>query len=304
MLRGARTGYDCGMHAVKRRWSWSRALLLCGLTFGLPCLGCGPDWHARYDESQDELAQTRGELADVQARLDQLEQDAEGMRALLEAQGEDMSNMAEVRARLQNELEEARAREAEHQARLSALRAMARQFRDMVAAGQLRVRIVRGNMVVELPDDVLFDSGRAEVKPAGEATLERVAEVLASVPNRDFLVAGHTDNVPVRRGSIHRNNWSLSAARGVAVVGYLTEHGMPPERLTAAGFADTRPVASNSSPEGRAQNRRIEIIVMPNLDELPDLSELEGDLESEAADDGGEAAAGEGDGSEGGPPSE
>jgi len=145
----------------------------------------------------------------------------------------------------------------------------------LVAAGQLRVRIVRGNMVVELPEGVLFDSGRAELRDAANATLERVAEVLASVPNRNFLVAGHTDNVPVGRRSRYDSNWELSAARGVAVVRFLAEHGMPPERLAAAGYADTQPVASNSTDEGRAQNRRIEIIVLPNLDELPDLSGLD-----------------------------
>ena len=168
--------------------------------------------------------------------------------------------------------------ERANEQRLASLRAMARQFRDMVAAGQLRVRIVRGNMVVELPENVLFDSGRAELREAAYETLERVAGVLGQVPNRNFLVAGHTDNVPVGRRSRYDSNWELSAARGVAVVRFLAEHGMNAERLAAAGYADTQPVASNADDEGRAQNRRIEIIVLPNLEELPDLSGLENEL--------------------------
>ena len=200
------------------------------------------------------------------------------MREVLELQGRDLSDMGSLRDQLQQELTEARAREAANRERLASMRRMAAAFRDMVAAGQLRVRIVRGNMVVELPEGILFDSGRANLRDEANATLEQVATVLASVPNRNFLVADHTDNVPVGRHSRYDSNWELSAARGVAVVRFLADHGLSPERLAAAGYADTQPVASNADDEGRAQNRRIEIIVLPNLDELPDLSGLEGDL--------------------------
>jgi chemotaxis protein MotB len=133
-------------------------------------------------------------------------------------------------------------------------------------------------MVVELPENVLFDSGRSELREAANGTLERVAEVLGHVPNRNFLVAGHTDDIPVGRRSRYDSNWELSAARGVSVVRFLAEHGMAAERLAAAGYAETQPVAANTTDEGRAQNRRIEIIVLPNLDELPDLSGLETEL--------------------------
>lgn len=215
-----------------------------------------------------------GELSDAQRRIEQLEGENRELREVLQAQGRDLTDMQSLR----EQLEAARARERTQQERLAALRNMARQFREMVAAGQLRVRIVRGNMVVELPESVLFDSGRAELRRTGSETLERVANVLASVPNRQFLVAGHTDNVPIGRRSRYDSNWELSAARGVAVVRFFTEHGLPAERVAAAGYADTQPVANNDTDEGRAQNRRIEIIVLPNLDELPDLSGLEGEL--------------------------
>jgi chemotaxis protein MotB len=102
------------------------------------------------------------------------------------------------------------------------------------------------------------------------------------VQNRNFLVAGHTDNVPVTRRMTARrhydSNWSLSALRGVAVVRFLASNGVPADRLAAAGYAETRPVASNDTTQGQAQNRRIEIIVMPNMDELPDLSGLGDEL--------------------------
>ncbi|MGE0787444.1 MAG: OmpA family protein [Sandaracinaceae bacterium] len=251
------------------------------VVLGTAVAGCGGrDWEHEYGQLQSEMDALRAEHQRSETRLHELEQENEQLRGVLQAQGADLSSAENLRTQLQQQLEEARRREAANQARLSALRAMARQFRDMVAAGQLRVRIVRGNMVVELPEGVLFDSGHAELREAANDTLERVAQVLQSVPNRSFLVAGHTDNVPVGRRSRYESNWELSAARGVAVVRFLAEHGMAPERLAAAGYADTQPVASNSTDEGRAQNRRIEIIVLPNLDELPDLSGLEGDVSS------------------------
>lgn len=259
----------------------NRTILSGALALLCVCLlgpGCGHDWEVDYNQLQSEHEQTQADLQRAQARLGELEEENGQMRGLLEAQGRDLSDMGSLRDGLEQELAAARARQEADRARLEAMRRMAAAFRDMVAAGQLRVRIVRGNMVVELPEGILFDSGRANLREAANATLEQVATVLASVPNRNFLVAGHTDNVPVSRRSRYDSNWELSAARGVAVVRFLSEHGLTAERLAAAGYADTQPVASNSEDEGRAQNRRIEIIVLPNLDELPDLSGLEDDL--------------------------
>jgi chemotaxis protein MotB len=144
----------------------------------------------------------------------------------------------------------------------------------MIASGKLRVRIVRGRMVVELSENILFDSGKSELKKEGTAALQEVAGVLSSIPDREFQIAGHTDNVPIKSAKFP-SNWGLSTARAVTVARSLASQGVPANRLSAAGYAESQPVASNDTPEGRAQNRRIEIVLMPNLDELPDLSSLE-----------------------------
>jgi chemotaxis protein MotB len=104
--------------------------------------------------------------------------------------------------------------------------------------------------------------------------LEQVSEVLATIDNREFQVAGHTDNVPIHT-SRFPSNWELSTARAVNVVKLMMEQGLEPARLSAAGYADTQPIGSNDDDEGRQQNRRIEISLVPNLDELPDLSALQ-----------------------------
>ena len=173
----------------------------------------------------------------------------------------------------QRALEELRARERAQQERLATFRRMIERFRSMIDSGRLRVRIVRNRMLIELSVNILFDSGRADLRDEGEVALSEIVQVLNSIPNRQFQVAGHTDNIPMR-SSRFQSNWELSTARAVNVARFMIDQGLNAERISAAGYAETQPVASNSTPEGRAQNRRIEIVLVPNLDELPDLSSL------------------------------
>jgi chemotaxis protein MotB len=170
-------------------------------------------------------------------------------------------------------VEELRAKQRQAEQRLATFRSMLERFNKMIASGKLRVRIVRGRMVVELSENILFDSGRADLKAEGQTALTEVASVLSSIQDRDFQIAGHTDNIPIKSARFP-SNWHLSTARALTVTTYLAEHGVTEKRLSAAGYADTQPAAANDTPEGRQQNRRIEIVLMPNLDELPDLSQL------------------------------
>ncbi len=249
----------------------------------LLALGCGNgEVEAENQRLRGELGELRRTYAELQGRLDGLERDNQAMLDQMRALGQNVNNLTEARAALEAELAAARRREEQAAARLSAFRRMLEQFREMIRAGQLRVRIVRGKMVVELPEGVLFDSGSAELKDTGKETLTRVAAILAGIESREFLVAGHTDDVPMRSRRFP-SNWELSAARGVVVARFLSENGMPAARLAAAGYADQQPVGSNDTEEGRAQNRRIEIVLMPNLDELPDLSALEQEIEDAPA---------------------
>ena len=169
-------------------------------------------------------------------------------------------------------LEEMRAREARARERVALFRTMVERFRAMIDAGQLRVQVTRNRMVVELPESVLFDTGRAELRPTGQLVLDQIGRVLSTM-GRDFQVAGHTDNVPIHNPQFP-SNWELSTARATTVARFLLGIGMEPRRLSAAGYADTQPVASNDTPDGRRQNRRIELVLLPDFEELPDLSAL------------------------------
>ena len=252
------------------------ALALCAVMVGA---GCGPSSEEvrlrhQNEELQGQLTSANNHGAELQHQLDTMSAQNSAMAQRLQALGENVTGLQQNLNDTTRALEELRSRERQAQARLDAFRQMIERFRAMIQAGRLRVRIVRNRMVVELPENILFESGDARIKDEGRTALTDVVNVLKQIPNREFQVTGHTDNVPIHSHHFP-SNWELSSERAVNVVRFMITQGMDANRLSAAGAADTAPVASNDAPEGRAQNRRIEIALLPNLDELPDLSSLE-----------------------------
>ncbi len=212
--------------------------------------------------------------------LQALDKDLEALATSVQHSKHDMQALRAQREALQTELEQAkrtieasRVEEAEATARVQAFRALLGQLAVMIEHGDLDVRVVRNQMVLHLPESVLFRSNDARVTKAGAALLDRVAEVLKAVDHREFQIAGHTDHLPIRYGAF-RDNWQLSAARALRVMLYLEKCGVAAQRLSASAYADTQPIADEATPEGRQKNRRIEIVLLPNLEELPDLSRL------------------------------
>lgn len=110
----------------------------------------------------------------------------------------------------------------------------------------------------------MFDSGKAELKPEGKELLLKVAEVLAGIPDQQVLVIGHTDNIPVTASRhLYATNWELSAARATAAVRFLCETGqVDPRRIGALGYGEHHPIADNATRQGRAKNRRIEVVIL------------------------------------------
>lgn len=215
---------------------------------------------ARIAELEESGTMTASDLA-------QCKKDRENLNKLVKGYTGEINDM-------QAALNEAAAREARAAKRIEEYNSMLRQLKSMIDAGKLKVRIVRNKMVIELPEAVLFPSGQAKLKDDGVKVLAEVGPVLASLGGRSFQVGGHTDNVPIKTRRFP-SNWQLSGARSIDVTQLLIEYGVPADRISAAAYADTQPVASNDTKEGRAQNRRIEIALVPNLDELPDLSGLD-----------------------------
>ncbi|MCP4678858.1 MAG: OmpA family protein [Deltaproteobacteria bacterium] len=237
---------------------------------GVVVVSCGvpqEQYDADITALKDALEQTKVELGKTTMQLAEMRNEKEGLERQLAGLNAEL-------ARLANENSEQAKLADQARKRLETFRKMLERFSAMVKSGKLKIKIVNNKMLVEMASAILFDSGSAKLSEEGEEALTQVAGILATIPNRNFQVAGHTDNVPIRKKRF-KSNWSLSAGRAVAVVQHLIENGVAMESVSAAGYGETQPVASNENEEGKAQNRRIEIVLQPNLDELPDLSSLE-----------------------------
>jgi chemotaxis protein MotB len=227
-----------------------------------------------------QIQDAEAQQGSVQARLDNATQLIETLTGKLEKLGQNVDALTKEKGKLSDAMTDATARLEELRKAKAAAEARAATFHDLIAklhamidSGQLKVQIREGRMIIALPNDILFDSGETAVKQNGKAALAKVAQVLASVPNRNFLIAGHTDNVPIKT-ALFPSNWELSTRRAVEVVHYLITQGMDPKFVAAAGYGEFDPVASNDTAEHRAQNRRIEIVLQPNLSDLPPLDDL------------------------------
>lgn len=253
------------------------AWVLLGTATVAACGYSEEEWQAKLRQVRELEAQVAERDAKIQAdqtRIGELGTE----RDRLQGQLRDLSTQAD---QLQVNLEEvqrlydeAKRQQERQAARLAMFRATLEKFRAMIQSGRLRVRIDRGRMVVEMASAVLFPSGSADLSDMGRTTLSELAAVLMTIPDRSFQVAGHTDNVPISSGR-YPDNWALSTARAVTVVRFFQEVGMSPSILAAVGYGEFQFVGDNNTEQGREQNRRIEIVLMPNLDELPDLSALE-----------------------------
>jgi chemotaxis protein MotB len=193
----------------------------------------GAELETALTAKQSELAQAQQRVKELQAQVDQLSastQKLESAKAALEQKSSEYEKMAAA-------------------------------LRGQIDAGRVELTELRGKMTVKMKDKILFSSGSATIAKEGKEALAAVAEVLRGLDGKVIRVEGHTDDVPLGRGAY--TNWELSTARALAVVRFLQDRGVDPKRLAAAGYGEHQPVAPNDTPEGRSQNRRIEIVLAP-----------------------------------------
>ena len=137
-------------------------------------------------------------------------------------------------------------------------------MKNEIAKGQVTISELKGKLTVNMEAAILFDSGKTDVKPEGLDILAKMVETLKNVSDKAIRIEGHTDDVQIT-GALTRTfptNWELSAARAINVTKFLQQQGIDPRNLSAAAYAEHKPVAENSSKEGRAKNRRIEITLV------------------------------------------
>ena len=236
---------------------------------------------AQRTHSQGRIIDLESALADAQARVAELEGEVSARGEELTRLNAEQAALLKDRSRLKasvgemaSALDELSLRKRVAEQRVAQYQDLLSRFQSLIDAGQLSVIIADGRMVVQLATDILFDSGSAELSEDGASALAAVSSILADIPDRRYQIEGHTDNVPIQTAQ-YPSNWELASARSIVVLRAMIEAGLDAARVSAASFADTRPVASNEEAGGRAVNRRIEIVVVPDLSQLPGFEELQ-----------------------------
>jgi chemotaxis protein MotB len=222
---------------------------------------------AKNQQLTDEITRLQEELAAAQARI--------------VAQQEQLTDMVKNSTSLKASIQEMQdalnvlhEQKRQTEARVAEFKKLLNSFKALIDAGKLKVKVVRGRMVVELPSDVLFASGSIDLSEGGKSAVSDVGSIFVTMKDREFQVEGHTDNQPIKTARFP-SNWELAAGRAIAVAQILVNAGLSPTHVSAASFGEFRPVSSNEKPESRAHNRRIEIVLVPDLSKVPGFEELE-----------------------------
>jgi chemotaxis protein MotB len=226
---------------------------------------------ASLDQERQRLKAEAEEKARLAKEGEQLRQEQSQLAASLDQERERLKAEADEKTRLERERE---AKEEEIRRLTRTQEELSRSLQDEIAKGNITIQQVRDRLTINMVDRVLFDSGRAQIKPAGLKVLKQVSDVLNKVTDKQIRIEGHTDNIPIstKLQDRYKTNWELSTARATTVVRYLIDQGgVQPQSLSAVGYADTHPIASNDSEAGRSSNRRIEIVLYPK-----DLSQIAG----------------------------
>jgi chemotaxis protein MotB len=265
--------------------------------------GCGyseDEWQAqlaRYSEVDSQHKRDQAELAQTKDSLESSRAKVAALTVELRKAGVDVDTLSAKlleegteRERLSADVDELKRAVQEYQARAAQLERIRSRFEVLRGKLQqltklgLKVEVRHNRMVISLPGDVLFPSGKDELKDDGKNVLAAVAEVIRgdqTLAERFFQVAGHTDAQPLKGGPF-KDNWGLSAMRARTVLVFLITKvdakegggGLDATRLHAAGYGETDPIAPNETPAERAKNRRVELVLMPNVEEMLDLKSL------------------------------
>lgn len=243
------------------------------------------DLQSRHDQLsaehlalQDNYATATTTIAGLQQDLERAARDIERLEQVLSTRsaeaGAAMSEMRQTIDRLQaenrdlsNQVEMERiAREARLAQMKSTYDQLVGKLESEIQRGEITISELQGKLTVNMVERILFDSGKAEIKSQGLEVLGRVGNILKQSRDKVVQVEGHTDSVPIsgRLKDRFPSNWELSTARAANVVHFLQDQvGIPGERLAVTGYGPYRPIAENDTPQGREQNRRIQIVLVP-----------------------------------------
>ncbi|MFB3925997.1 MAG: OmpA family protein [Syntrophales bacterium] len=244
------------------------------------CLVTQGTYLKKVDEADNlnkKVALLEQRTKELSAENDKLKKDNDELDKVLKARADDLSmkisdqkarisDLEDRNAALKKEIAELqKSKEEKIQEVSKTYGEMLEKMKTEIAQGQVTITELKGRLTVNMVDSILFDSGRAEVKADGLTVLQKVVDVLKGVRDKAIRIEGHTDNIRIKGALAHRypTNWELSAARALNVARYLQQQGIDPGLLSAVAFGEYKPIAKNDTSEGRARNRRIEIILVP-----------------------------------------
>ncbi|HTA89868.1 MAG TPA: OmpA family protein [Polyangiaceae bacterium] len=260
------------------------------LLLSLGVTACGysqEEWDQKVRENESLTNQLKAQTdAHKKSQSDYQEavQEIDGLKKQLADRGANLDNLNQSLAEQRKALEEYARRTEQLDAIRKRFELLQTKLQKLTQLG-LKVEVRNNRMLIQLPGDVLFDSGQDHLKAEGSKILMQVADVIgkdSDLSKRRFQVAGHTDSKPLAGGPF-KDNWGLSAMRARSVLLLLTSPldaktglggGLSPANWSAAGYADTDPVASNDTDEGRNKNRRVELVVQPDVSEMLSLNSL------------------------------
>lgn len=232
---------------------------------------------AENNDLKDQFKKLNGDFAQLSIQKDKITADRDELDKVLKSKSDSLSKtINELRGKTAAlEMENAslkegvanlkKTKEEEVKSVSKTYENLMQEMKGEIAQGQVAITELKGKLTVDVLDKILFASGEAEVKPEGLAVLQRVIDILKNVKDKAIRIEGHTDNVKIG-GALARKyatNWELSAARAINVTRYLQKQGIDPALLASVAYGEYKPVADNSTSEGRAKNRRIAIILQP-----------------------------------------
>ena len=238
-----------------------RILLFFPLFLSVGCVTAG-----KYHTLEDQQMKTQGDLVHC-------ENDRAELQKKLGITSTEKTQLEGSVADMRKALADAEARKIETEKRLAEFRELTTKFKSLVDAGKLSIKFQNGRMMLALSTDILFPSGSAQLSAPGKAAITEVTALLKDLQNRNFQVEGHTDNVPIHSKQFP-SNWELASARAMSVLGTMLAAGFPPEHVSTASYGSYEPVADNTTAEGRSENRRIAIVIVPDLSGLPGFDEI------------------------------
>ena len=232
---------------------------------------------AENNDLKDQFKKLNGDFAQLSIQKDKITADRDELDKVLKSKSDSLSKtINELRGKTAVlEMENAslkegvanlkKTKEEEVKSVSKTYENLMQEMKGEIAQGQVAITELKGKLTVDVLDKILFASGEAEVKPEGLAVLQRVIDILKNVKDKAIRIEGHTDNVKIG-GALARKyatNWELSAARAINVTRYIQKQGIDPALLASVAYGEYKPVADNSTSEGRAKNRRIAIILQP-----------------------------------------